>query len=188
MSTLSSSFQTVINQRVVFCLLGALLGLSQCQKPAVKPEDQLPPATRTGANSFGCLVNGEVWTPSGNNSTSNYTITVDPTFHGGNVDIHAYRYTDNLFQSLIFGGDSIPARAGVYSLDKNPRSIYFIDKNLAPSCQYFYGDPGEYRRGSLTITRLDLQAGIIAGTFSFTLYTPGCDSIRVTQGRFDKKL
>ena len=36
--------------------------------------------------------------------------------------------------------------------------------------------------------RLDLSAGIIAGTFAFTLYKPGCDSVRVTQGRFDKKL
>jgi len=40
----------------------------------------------------------------------------------------------------------------------------------------------------LTISRLDLQAGVISGTFAFTLYKPGCDSIRVTQGRFDKKL
>ena len=28
--------------------------------------------------------------------------------------------------------------------------------------------------------RLDLSAGIIAGTFAFTLYKPGCDSVRVT--------
>lgn len=42
--------------------------------------------------------------------------------------------------------------------------------------------------GTLTITRLDQQAGIIAGTFSFTLAQPGCDTIKVTQGRFDKKL
>ncbi len=40
----------------------------------------------------------------------------------------------------------------------------------------------------LTITRLDLQAGIISGTFSFTLYKPGCDSVCVTDGRFDKRL
>ena len=45
-----------------------------------------------------------------------------------------------------------------------------------------------YRRGQLTITCLDLQAGVISGTFAFTLYKPGCDSIRVTNGRFDRKL
>jgi hypothetical protein len=46
----------------------------------------------------------------------------------------------------------------------------------------------KYGRGTLTITRLDLKAGIISGTFDFTLYRPGCDSIRVTAGRFDKRL
>jgi len=40
----------------------------------------------------------------------------------------------------------------------------------------------------LTITRLDNQAGIISGTFSFTLYKPGRDSVRVTSRRFDKQL
>jgi hypothetical protein len=43
-------------------------------------------------------------------------------------------------------------------------------------------------QGQLVITRLDMSAGIIAGTFSFTLAQTGCDTIKVTQGRFDKKL
>ena len=47
-------------------LLAALLGLSQCTKD--DPEAGLPSATQTGANTFGCLVNGQVWTPKGNNS------------------------------------------------------------------------------------------------------------------------
>lgn len=42
--------------------------LTQCRKnddaPA-KPEDQLPAATQTGANTFGCLLNGKPWMPSG---------------------------------------------------------------------------------------------------------------------------
>ena len=45
-----------------------------------------------------------------------------------------------------------------------------------------------YSTTSLIITRLDRAAGIISGTFAFTLAKPGCDTVRVTQGRFDKKL
>ena len=56
------------------------------------------------------------------------------------------------------------------------------------ACQNFDGKSGQYRRGTLIVTRLDLRAGIIAGTFDFTLYKPGCDSVRVTNGRFDRKL
>ena len=43
-------------------------------------------------------------------------------------------------------------------------------------------------KGQLTVTRLDLRAGIVAGTFAFTLSQPNCDTVKVTQDRFDKKL
>jgi hypothetical protein len=33
-----------------------------------------------------------------------------------------------------------------------------------------------------------LNASIISGTFDFVLAKPGCDTVRVTQGRFDKRL
>ena len=55
-------------------LLAALLGLSQCKKNDINPVDQLPPATQTGANTFGCLVNRQVWLPKGNNGNANYTL------------------------------------------------------------------------------------------------------------------
>ncbi len=164
--------------------LALLLG---CQKNGPAPADQLPPATRTGANTFGCLLNGQPWTPSGYNGTSNYSVVIDSAYHGGNVDVRAYRYTDNLLQYFIFGGDGIN-RVGTYSLDTGPKSIFFTDQHLPLACQNFESNAGQYRRGTLTITRLDLQAGIISGTFAFTLYQPGCDSVRVTNGRFDKKL
>ena len=40
----------------------------------------------------------------------------------------------------------------------------------------------------LNITRYDLQAGIVSGTFNFVLAKPGCDTVKVTHGRFDYKL
>ncbi len=170
-----------------FLLVMPLALLLGCKKTSPAPADQLPPATQTGANTFGCLLNGQVWTPQGYNGTSNYSVVVDPTYHGGNVDVRAYRYTDNLLQSLIMGGDGINS-VGTYSLDATPRSIFFTDTHLPSACQNFDGSTGQYRRGTLTITRLDPQAAIVSGTFAFTLYKPGCDTVRVTQGRFDKRL
>lgn len=63
-----------MNRRPPLLLLAALLGLSQCKKHDPDPVDQLPPATQTGANTFGCLLNGQLWTPSGNNSVPNYQV------------------------------------------------------------------------------------------------------------------
>jgi hypothetical protein len=66
--------------------------------------------------------------------------------------------------------------------------LLFTDNSKNRPCNWFTNGNGVYTKGTLTITRLDQQAGIIAGTFSFTLAQPGCDSVRITQGRFDRKL
>ncbi len=76
-----------MNKRPPILLLAALLGLSQCKKKDPDPVDQLPPATQTGANTFGCLVNGQAWTPNGNDSTSNYTVYYDPNYRDGTLNI-----------------------------------------------------------------------------------------------------
>ena len=169
-------------------LLVALLGLSQCKQKGPTPEEQLPPATQTGANTFGCLVNGQVWTPKGNNGSSNYTVSYDPAFRNGTLNVATYRYlgsgaTD--LQSMVLYSDSLKT-TGRYALNKPGRQEGLFH-DFQTGCEYS-GHGRNYGRGVLTITRLDAQAGIISGTFAFTLYLPGYDSLRVTQGRFDKKL
>ena len=67
-------------------------------------------------------------------------------------------------------------------------TVFFSDNQKPIACQDYTGQLGQYRRGHLTITRLDRAAGIVSGTFAFTLYKSGCDSVRITQGRFDRKL
>lgn len=170
-------------------LLAALLGLSQCKKADLTPEEQLPPTTQTGANTFGCLVNGQPWTPKGYNGTSNYSVSYDAGLNGGVFDLQTYRYPDasKYFQNIYLDVLS-DCQVGTYSFDSSKRTgVVFQDGKT--NCYWSNTDNATtYRRGSLTITRLDLQAGIIWGTFAFTLYKSGCDSVRVTNGRFDKKL
>ncbi|MBO0356924.1 hypothetical protein J0X19_03115 [Hymenobacter sp. BT186] len=72
-------------------LLAALLGLSQCKQDAPSPLSQLPPATQTGANTFGCLVNGKPWTPQGYSGAANYSVSYDRVSTGGVLDVRAYR-------------------------------------------------------------------------------------------------
>ena len=169
-------------------LLFALLGLSQCKKNDPAPVDQLPPATQTGANTFGCLVNGQVWLPKGNNGNANCTLSYDPTFLKGTLNVTTYRYTGSGatdLQSIVLYSDSLKT-VGRYALTKlgHQEGLYHDFKT---GCDYS-GHGRNYCRGTLTITRLDLAAGIVAGTFAFTVYKPDCDSVQVTQGRFDKKI
>ncbi|MDQ2770914.1 MAG: DUF6252 family protein [Bacteroidota bacterium] len=169
-------------------LLAALLGLSQCHKKDPEPVDQLPPATQTGANTFGCLVNGQGWTPQGYNGRSNYSLVYDAGYRNGTLNISTYRYGGNGspdVQYITLASDSLKA-IGRYPLTiPHHQEALFSDSRT--KCEFLGGDP-YYRRGTLTITRLDLQAGIISGTFEFTLAKPGCDTIKITQGRFDKRL
>lgn len=45
-----------------------------------------------------------------------------------------------------------------------------------------------YLDGILAITRFDRSQGIVSGTFAFKLYKQGCDTLKITQGRFDYTL
>ena len=177
-------------------LYSALLLLTQCSKckndPApTDPASQLPPATQTGANTFGCLLNGQPWTPSGNDGRANYRISYDPGYAGGSLTIRVYRYPGDMqkSQDFIIGGAPI-STTGVFAITPNgPAGVSYLDSNLQKPCnEYYYGNTGFTSKGQIVITRLDLTQGIIAGTFSFTLHQPCCDSVKVTQGRFDKKL
>jgi len=180
-------------------LLAALLGLSQCKKkdadPA-KPEDQLPPATQTGAGTFGCLLNGQPWTPKGFNGYPNLLVTYDPTYHGGSLSITAYRYPTNAKQAqyIKFGGDQI-SKPGTYIIatTSNPsppstNGVLFADGNIASPCNMYQAGIGATQTaGQFTITRLDPTTRVVSGTFSFSLSQAGCTAIQLTEGRFDSQ-
>jgi hypothetical protein len=170
-------------------LLAALLGLSQCKHANPAPVDQLPPATQAGANTFGCLVNGQAWTPRGNAGFSNYQVDFDPTYKGGTLIIHTVCY-DNAginFQSIHFGGVSVN-QIGDYALHSPTCYAEFSDTGRPSACSSYPDGQSSSCQGNMTVTRMDRSAGIVSGTFSFTLAHAGCDTIKVTQGRFDKKL
>ena len=164
--------------------------LSQCKKKDPEPLKQLPPATQTGANTFGCLLNGQAWTPNGRDGTfgaSNYTVYYDPTYRKGTLNISTYRYLSEDDDKQIIGiySDSLTA-PGTYPLNiPYHQEALFQDRKT--DC-YSQQSSSHYRNGTLTITKLDLNLGIISGTFEFILAKPGCDTIKVTNGRFDKKL
>ena len=174
-------------------LLSALL-LTQCQlfkKDAPAPVEQLPPVTQEGKNTFGCLVDGQPWTPKGNTGRSNYRVNYDPSYAKGTLNVIVYRYPDktpNEMQLIGLYSDSL-SRIGTYPLSSLGRyGAGFHDRLKKCDYNFDYKDSTVYTNGSLAITRLDMKNGIIAGTFEFTLTKPGCDTIRITQGHFDKKL
>lgn len=152
-----------------------------------KKEEVLPEATQRGKKAFGCYVNGELWVPKGRSSTfqSNFSLTYEPGYKGGSLEIDVYRRfgenPEDKEDMHIYTGQM--DSEGIYKLD-NPKTGAAIFRGRC-----IYGREVEiFREGILEITRLDLEEGIISGKFEFVLAKEGCDTIRVTEGRFDYKL
>lgn len=111
----------------------------------------------------------------------------------GNFGIDAYWIDSkkNIKQRIDLMVDSLSLLSTKIIKTKQSHSgVFFIDFNAKNPCgtmDRFIDETVEYY-GTVRITRYDLQFGIISASFEFTLYKPGCDTIKVTHGRFDKKL
>ena len=161
---------------------------AECKKSS-NPADQLPHATQTGANTFGCLVNGKVFVPQ-----SNCFFLCSPPLefyfdnsNGGQFGVKAEN--ENLKETITFGLDTCNI-AKRYSYYINPN--YPVRFSFTPSngiCDLSTRlDTQVIANGFVDITRFDLLNGVISGTFEFTLSKSGCETKNITNGRFDAKL
>lgn len=155
--------------------------------------EKLPPITQTGANTFGCLVDGKAWLPNGTKPQtggSNIQVYVDPTFQGGRFSITGHQY--NIPGSDISIGSTNCTSAGLFNLSNGANVAGYYKTILgAMPCQISSTDPGTFKTGFLSITKYDLNTGIFSGTFEFKLYNSQSlcgDTVRITNGRFDVKI
>ena len=176
----------------LWLLLLALCSIfAACKKdrPPKTELEKLPPATQTGANTFGCLLNGQVWIPKDNYGQATFKLDVDPTYGNGVFAISAVRYDGN-GNGVFFGfsfGSIASTTGGTYNLSQ--QNVNFSISDIKLLCSYDSNTPGIYKTGSFTITRYDLTNRIFSGTFDFAVYNQGCgDTLHFTNGRFDKKL
>jgi hypothetical protein len=163
---------------LLLCPLALLLG---CQKLTLTPANP---------SSFSCFINGEAWTPSGNNGTSNYQVDYDPGYYGGALQVKVHRYVGNgqgKLQALTFGAANV-TQPGVYSFPHGgPNGVSYSDFAAAAPRDYFSSSSGAitYQEGTLTLTRFDQQQRIVAGTFTFKLAKASGDTLTIAQGHFD---
>lgn len=160
--------------------------ISCCNKdddnPPVEPVDQLPPATQTGARTFGCLLDGEVFLPGTNTPNpldcvyqyvnGSYYFTLQSNRRINGSDLQAMAILSNAFQ--IEEGftydlkENIPnSVAGYYSFN--------LDANYT----------SEIHTGELKITKLDYDNHIVSGTFWFDVKDSNGVVHEIRDGRFD---
>lgn len=166
------------------------LTASECKKP--KPDSNsdngLPPATQTGQGIFSCKVNGKPWISRKGLGNIGTTVLKDTLgIHG------SLRNNDNSIEDIWINLLSI------FKFDKN---VYQLNDTLKAYAVYqvignnrcINNNPGYGRGGRkkgtdglMTFTKIDTINKIISGTFSFIVLTDYCDTLNVTDGRFDLK-
>jgi hypothetical protein len=168
------------------------------------PVLKLPPETQTGANTFGCIIDGKILIPRSGN-TSQVTPLSGARLFGGYPDVYDYfelkilDYKTPKNSSFLFHLHNIVANGlGTYSIDKSNgmRSIDGLSNNYI-HCNVFVNKTNSYQQyvsyqnsGAYTINRLTLSTGsgaIISGTFNCKLrnINDPTDEIEITDGRFD---
>ncbi|OGS69050.1 MAG: hypothetical protein A3G95_04400 [Flavobacteria bacterium RIFCSPLOWO2_12_FULL_31_7] len=150
--------------------------------------DQLPAETQTGANTAGCLINGQVFIPHQEGLTPelqcNYEF-IDGQFY------FTFRFSD------FRNGEakSVMLQSKKTTLQVN--ETYLLNKNMLDNGD-FMGAGGMYlptpsnifytntiKTGELKITHLDLSNSIISGTFWFDSENSAGETVQIRSGRFD---
>lgn len=175
-----------MQKQFLFFLLPTLLWMA-CIPPSdddmdpTTVNDELPPITMQGAQTFGCLLNGEVWV----NRPAFLTDNISMDYHQptGIFNLNARTSAPEnqtvdqefiIMSSSFFNTGQIPLNIAEYISDSICSWIATSEDIPLDNDNY------------LNISRLDLEENIISGTFAFVVVDTICnDTFRITEGRFD---
>lgn len=178
-------------------LAAALLTASSCKKDA--PDAGLPPATQVGANTAGCLINGQTFVPKAYGGSP--LSSPIPALEGG-------FYFDSLYYLSLNGqlnGQGISVtlflrrpKSGVFLLNRNTQfypqgvSLYVLNHATYRISGAAGGETyvtNARHTGRVEFTKADKPSGLSAGTFSFSAVSnkDSTKTITIENGRFDRK-
>jgi hypothetical protein len=176
-----------------------LFGLVHCKKAG--GNSVLPPITQTGANTFGCMVNGKVWLPHwacnrfGVGSVQ-LTYAIYPLNPGRRLPLLFSLSAGNSANGNTFFdfGQNSTLSDHIYSTGNIIDSLHISFLGL-PGGQYLDANQPGATPHYFQITKLDTINKIVSGIFAFTLYArdspnaqPHLDSVLVTDSRFDVQI
>ena len=170
----------------------ATLTLSCCNKDDDKtPIEQLPPATTTGANTAGCLVNGQAFLPKG---SSQFGPTLSCFYQ---QDQHGYHFGLSIVEKGSKEDKTVNISLNPNQLVENSTYTLGLKTNNGTSYNSNFGEyiiyyalnsDKEFRTstlniGEVKITKLDTQRRIISGSFWFDARLSD-EIIEIRDGRF----
>ena len=159
-----------------------LLALCSCNL-FKEEEPQLPPETQTGANTFGCYVNGELFVKDGSAPWMHRPVEASLQIRNQILILESY-VTKNGYMYIEIhepkANISIPVSIAYYRTSEWTRDCFCF---------------GGKETGELFFTKLDTVNRIVSGRFQFQgqcsnemLEITGDSIVSITNGRFDIKL
>ena len=183
-----------ISTSLLLLALFTTLIAGKCRKEKTLLE-QLPPETQTGTNTFGCLVNGQVFKPggallTGGSLTSNYQYLNTGINGGYYFRLSGVKGSGNNQTSVGLFTDSLKIQEGLkYLLDSSEKGkVYAHYSNLTngpTQNEWFYETKKINFGGELWIKKLDTINQIVSGTFWFDAVNANGQKVEVREGRFD---
>ena len=180
---------------LLFAIFAFLVSCNKDDDPTPEPQiseiDKLPPATQTGVNKVGCLVNGKAFLPIGSSTGSSnpycayyhdaFVLVLRIVKNEGNI-------SGNGTESVaIYTNNTILEEGVKYflkSTESNNKAMFSIIGGMAGVADESYNTT-ENNTGELHITKLDKNNNIIAGTFWFNAVNEQGKKVEVREGRFD---
>lgn len=142
--------------------------------------DCLPPATQTGAGTFGCLVNGKPYVDNSGNFNCFYQF-VDGEYYFGIRGRKIF-----IIDQIGIGSEKKNIETGVNITLTSQQDGSFYGR-VSFNCSNCLGattideDPG-----IIVFTRLDFENNIVSAIFEFTITDPNTGVVyEITDGRFD---
>ena len=190
-------------KNLIFLIITTIF-LSNCSKDDAESEiAKLPPITQTGANTFGCLIDGKLFYPrdgygglggSGANAISFIATGMFPDYISQYLDVNNFRDGKPINNFILHIHHLHDIGNGEYyfklsnfqkGVDSPPHTHLFIRAFHQPTGGYkWYGSTED--SGKLIITRYDPTNNIVSGTFSGVLKEyNGEETVNITDGRFD---
>ncbi|MEW4923567.1 hypothetical protein [Algibacter sp. 2305UL17-15] len=185
-------------------LILSLLLLQCCSEKDNGFTPTLPPITQTGANTFGCYIDGKLLTPRDGTGTFNlpdsgmsYTgLGIAPNYDYNEIKVHDFKSgTGGLMDIHIHNLHAIGEGSYVIN-ESNCEDNVDANQNVNIRCRWWDENLQVYKwycsmenSGTLNINRYDFKNRIVSGTFECTAQNRDDPNeiIEITQGRFDIK-
>ena len=137
----------------------------------------LPNATQIGANTFACRINGKNYIVSNWNIASGTLLNGD-TLLGCKAPFGLQSFT---YLTLSLKNKFLPE---LYSLDNINYSIQYLTDS---TCKGILSNVinANSTIGQIEVTRFDKVNRIFSGKFNCKVPLKGCDTLNITDGRFD---